>query len=138
MRFAQRRLQLKRFLRLGESFHRPREIVIAIAQTDVGQGIIWLPFDRLPKVMQKADALAGEVGRAVIDLAEAATLIGHEGERFHAVVTDTDQRGARIQLCAPPVVARIKVDGLVPGEGLEVRLDAADPITRTVKFSVLA
>lgn len=93
-------------------------------------------FERLPDVMQKADALGGQISRAVIDLAEAATLIGREGDRFDAVVTDVDQRGARIQLCSPPVVARLKTDGLKAGDELTVRLDSAEPATRSVRFSV--
>ena len=93
-------------------------------------------FGRLPDVMQKADGLAGQIARAVIDLAEAVTLVGREGEKFEAVVTDVDQRGARIQLCSPPVVARIKADGLAPGAELVVRLDGADPTSRSVRFTV--
>jgi exoribonuclease R len=94
-------------------------------------------FERLPDVMQQADARAGQISRAVIDLAEAASLQGREGERFDAIVTDTDQRGARIQLCSPPVVARLKSDGLKAGDELQVRLDSADPETRSVGFSVV-
>ena len=73
----------------------------------------------------------------MIDLAEAGTLVGREGDRFDAVVTDVDQRGARIQLCSPPVVARIKTDGLEAGDELTVRLDGAEPATRSVRFSVV-
>ena len=95
-------------------------------------------FERLPKVMQKADGLSSQISRAVIDLAEAARLQGREGEQFAAVVTDTDQRGARIQLCTEPVVARLAADGLKPGDELQVRLDKADPVGRTLHFSALA
>ena len=94
-------------------------------------------FEKLPDVMQKADQLSGQIARAVIDLAEAAALEGHEGEQFDAVVTDTDDRGARIQLCSPAVVARIKTDGLKPGQELRVKLDSADPVTRSVRFSAI-
>ena len=94
-------------------------------------------FELLPAVMAKADALSGQINRAVIDLAEAVALQGREGERFEAVVTDVDQRGARIQICSPPVVARLKDKELVPGQDLPVRLDSADPATRTVHFSAL-
>ena len=94
-------------------------------------------FDRLPVIMQNADALAGQIARAVIDLAEAASLSAREGERFDAVVTDVDQRGARIQLCSPPVVARIKANGLKAGDELTVQLDSAEPGTRSVLFSVV-
>jgi hypothetical protein len=43
------------------------------------------------------------------------------------VVTDTDERGARIQLCDVAVVARITGVHLEPGESIRVKLDAADP-----------
>lgn len=95
-------------------------------------------FERLPEVMQKADALSGQIAHAVIDLAEAVSLKGREGTQFAAVVTDVDQRGARIQLSSPPVVARIKADGLAPGDALTVKLDGADPDKRIVQFSVVS
>ena len=113
------------------------EAALAVANGKPVPGPVTAAFDRLPDVMQKADGLAGQISRAVIDLAEAAILLGREGELFEAVVTDTDQRGARIQLCSPPVVARIKTDGLVPGADLTVRLDGADTVSRTVRFSVV-
>lgn len=114
------------------------ESALAVANGKPVPGPVQTAFERLPKVMQKADGLAGQISRAVIDLAEAAILLGREGELFDAVVTDTDQRGARIQLCSPPVVARIKIDGLVPGNELTVRLDGADPVNRSVNFSVVS
>jgi exoribonuclease R len=114
------------------------EAALAVANGKPVPEPVTSAFERLPKVMQKADGLAGQIGRAVIDLAEAAILLGHEGEQFEAVVTDTDQRGARIQLCSPPVVARIKTDGLEPGTDLTVRLEGADPVTRTVSFSIVS
>ena len=94
-------------------------------------------FEALPDVMQKADALSGQITHAVIDLAETVTLQGGEGTNFAAVVTDVDERGARIQLSSPAVVARIKANGLKPGGELAVRLDSADPETRSVRFSVI-
>jgi exoribonuclease R len=95
-------------------------------------------FEKLPPVMARADTLGGQIARAVIDLAEAVALEGREGEKFKAVVTDTDQRGARIQICSPPVVARLKSREFVAGQELQVRLDGADPTTRTVNFSVVS
>lgn len=92
-------------------------------------------FGRLGPVMDRAEARSGQVERAVIDLAEAALLAGREGERFEAVVTDLGENGARIQLCCLPVVARAKAHGVKPGDRVTVRLDAADPARRTVRFS---
>ena len=94
-------------------------------------------FERLPDVMQKADALSSQIAHAVIDLAEAVSLKGREGSEFDAIVTDVDQRGARIQLRSPAVVARLKADGLKPGDELKVKLESADPEKRTVQFSVV-
>jgi exoribonuclease R len=93
-------------------------------------------FEKLPDVMQKADALSGQIARAVIDLAEAVTLEDREGQTFAAVVTDIDQRGARIQLGDPPVVARLKADGLKPGDEIMVTLNKSDPADRRVEFSI--
>ena len=64
-------------------------------------------FERLPDVMQRADALASRVDRAALDVAEAVVLAGREGSVFDAVVTDQDDRGARIQIGDPAVVARV-------------------------------
>ena len=91
-------------------------------------------FQRLPEVMARADARDNQVDRAVIDLAEAAILSGHEGESFDAVVTDLGDAGARIQLCDQPVVARVIAHGALPGTSLRVRLLGADPIRREVRF----
>nr|WP_294847381.1 RNB domain-containing ribonuclease [uncultured Sphingomonas sp.] len=94
-----------------------------------------LAFPLLPKVMASADNLGGQIERAVVDLAEAVMLEPDIGKDYEAIVTDTDERGARIQLCAEPVVARIKTNGLVAGDKIEVKLDSADPATRTITFS---
>ena len=48
--------------------------------------------------MAKAEEKAGQIDRATLNLAEAVVLEGREGSQFNAVVTDLDERGARIQL----------------------------------------
>ncbi|WP_294123211.1 RNB domain-containing ribonuclease [Sphingomonas sp.] len=111
------------------------ETALAIANGQPVPEAALAAFEQLPHVMAKADGLAGQINRAVVDLAEAVALEGREGETFNAVVTDTDQRGARIQICSPPVIARLKDKELLPGTDLKVRLDAADPVNRTVQFS---
>lgn len=113
------------------------ETALAVANGQPVPARATTAFEQLPAIMQKADSLTGQVGRAVVDLAEAVALQGHEGDQFEAIVTEIDQRGARIQLCTSPVVARIKTDGLKPGDELTVKLDAVDPATRTIHFSAL-
>jgi exoribonuclease R len=92
-------------------------------------------FDRLPEVMRAADALANRVDRAALDVAEAIVLAGREGEVFDAVVTDEDDRGARVQIADPAVVARVAAHRVDPGDPLRVRLTRADPAARVVEFT---
>ncbi|WP_395623348.1 RNB domain-containing ribonuclease [Sphingomonas daechungensis] len=118
--------------RLADRYVVEAALAVANGQPAADPGV----FERLPDVMQKADALSGQIAHAVIDLAEAVVLTGREGSTFDAVVTDVDERGARIQICSPAIVARIKTDGLKPGDALRVRLDSADAERRTVQFSI--
>ena len=91
-------------------------------------------FDKLPAVMARADNRSAQVTRAVLALAEAVMLEGREGERFRAVVTDVDERGTRIQLSDPAVVARIEDKGAMPGDEITVELEAVDIAQRQVRF----
>ena len=91
-------------------------------------------FPLLPAAMQRGDARAGQIERAVVDLAETALLADRTGELFDAVVTDLGEQGARIQLCDLPVVARTTAREVVPGDRVRVRLDSADPATRRLAF----
>ena len=91
-------------------------------------------FERLPKVMARAESQSGRIERAVVDLAEAVMLRGREGESFAAIVTDVDERGARMQLRDLPIVTRIAARRVAPGDELRVRLVVADPARRSVRF----
>ena len=95
-------------------------------------------FERLPPVMAQAEEKAGQIDRAVLDLAEALVLEGSEGTNFTAVVTDIDERGARIQLTEPAVVTRIKANGALPGDRVEVELTSVDVAHRQFTFKELA
>lgn len=96
-------------------------------------------LDALPSTMGAASQRDRSLERAVIDFVEAMMLRSRVGEAFRAVVTDVDDerdRG-RVQLADPAVVARLPADGLRLGSEVMVRLDAADPATRTVAFSLV-
>ena len=108
---------------------------LAVANGEPVPDAVTEAFARLPEVMARAEALSGRIERAVIDLAEAVMLQGRVGETFDAIVTDLDERGARIQLRDLPVVARIDADGLQPGDVPRVRLARADPATRAIAFA---
>lgn len=91
-------------------------------------------FAGLPEVMDRADATASQIERAVVDLAEAVLLSRQVGRSFEAVVTDFDERGARIQLCDMPVVARVVARSVEPGEEIRVKLTAVDIDRRQIAF----
>lgn len=107
---------------------------LAIANGHPVPDAVTSAFAQLPKVMAHADSLGGQIDRAVIDLAEAVMLKDSIGQIFPAVVTDVDERGARMQLRDLPVVARVDAHGVGPGDILQVRLTAAGPEQRSVSF----
>ena len=114
-----------------------RYVIEATVQIAAGQAVtdeLGAAFQRLPAVMAKGDGKAGQVDRAVLDLAEAAILQGREGSRFEAVVTDVDERGTRIQLSDPAVVSRVDGKGALPGDMIQVELTNVDVAHRQVRF----
>ena len=112
----------------------PNKPALAIANGQAVPETVAQAFLKLPPVMARADALGGQIERAVVDLAEAVMLRGGEGRIFRAMVTDVDDRGARIQLRDKPVVARVDAQAVHPGDALSVRLISADPDRRLIAF----
>ncbi|MDI6098091.1 RNB domain-containing ribonuclease [Actinoplanes sp. NEAU-A12] len=94
---------------------------------------------RLPKAMSSTDRVASAADRGAIDLAEAVLLQGRVGEVFEAAVLDRDEpngkrpAGGTIALDEPAVRAKCLGD-LPLGRRIGVRLTAADPASRTVRF----
>ena len=114
-----------------------RYVIEATVRIASGQAVsdeLNAAFQRLPAVMARAEDKSGQIDRAVLDLAEAVMLEGREGTRFNAVVTDIDERGARIQLCDPAVISRVDGNGLSPGDDIVVELASVDVANRQVKF----
>ena len=112
------------------------EATLAIAGGRPVPETISAAFETLPKVMAKAEALGGQIDRAVIDLAEAVMLSRDVGQSFDAIVTDVDDRGARIQMCDAPVVTRVAATGVAPGDAVRVTLTGVDVDKRSVTFTV--
>jgi exoribonuclease R len=111
------------------------EAALAVANGRPVADHVEAAFAALPETMARAEQRANSVDRAVIDLAEAVVLAGREGEVFDAVVVDEDQRGAVVQLVEPAVLARVAAKRVDPGDDVRVKLDQADPATRTIAFS---
>ena len=91
-------------------------------------------FERLPAAMAAGEQRANRADRAALDLAEAVVLDGCEGQLFDAVVTDEDDRGVRIQIADPAIVARVEAQHVDPGDHVRVRLVGAEPEQRAVRF----
>ena len=111
---------------------------LAVANDQAVPDVVSAAFPDLPDVMRRADAMGNQIDRAVLDLVEAVVLLGREGTTYEAVVTDVDDRGARIQLSHEAVVARVNTDGLRPGEFVRVKLLEASPAQRLVRFERVA
>lgn len=95
-------------------------------------------FAELPAAMQRGSSIANRVDRAAIDLAEAILLQGRVGDVFDAVVTDEDDRGARLQISDPAVVSRVVARRVDPGDDLKVKLIAVDVDERRIDFERVA
>jgi exoribonuclease R len=118
--------------RLGDRY--VVEAAVAVSSGREVPAFVAEAFERLPQVMRDAESRANRIDRDVVDLVEAVVLHGRDGEMFDAVVTDVDDRGARIQLRDPAVVARVGAHRVVPGDDLRVRLVSADPASRRLEF----
>ncbi|HEY7626319.1 MAG TPA: RNB domain-containing ribonuclease [Ilumatobacteraceae bacterium] len=122
--------------RLGD-----RYVVMAALAVANGQPVadeVQAAFPKLSPVMERADHTASQIERAVIELAEAVLLSGQVQRTFPAVVTDVDERGARIQLCDLPVVSRIDAHGVAPGDDVRVRIENVDIGRRTATLKRVA
>jgi exoribonuclease R len=119
-----RRLADRYVVRAALEIANGRPVPVAVSQA----------FERLPATMARADALAGRIGRAAIDLAEASLLAGKEGTVYSAIVTEVDDRWAKIQLRDLPVIGRVAAGGVAPGDPVDVRLASIDTRRRTIAF----
>jgi exoribonuclease R len=89
----------------------------------------------LAAVMAESGHRAHALERGCVDLVETVLMAPHIGETFEAGVVETGKHGGTVQLRTPPVRARCTGDDLPLGERIAVRLDQADPATRTLVFA---
>lgn len=95
---------------------------------------------KLPPVMDEAEKKAGRMERRVVDIAEAWTLRGREGETFPAVVLSLRDDWADVQMGEHPVRASLRVDGGTrpePGAGVRVRLGEVDVETGKIRLDLV-
>jgi len=112
------------------------EVCLAVSSGTELPGDVRDTLGLLPKIMSSSDSLAGKVGRACIDLAEAVVLSSRVGETFDATVLKdaTERRDAEIFIPSETVIAQCTG---TPAEGqrVTVRLVLADPASRRVQFA---
>jgi len=111
------------------------ELCVAVCEGTEAPDWVRAGLSNLPTVMEVSDHRAHALERACIDLVEAVLLAPHVGETFEAAVVERNHHGGTVQLRNPPVRAKCDGDRLPLGEPLVVRLEKADPATRTLLFA---
>lgn len=105
-------------------------------------------LDALPATMAAGSQRANAYEKASVDLIEAVLLAPRIGEVLDAVVVESSpsreegrqgQARATVLTSEPAIRSRIEgpLDALVLGTRVRVRVEAADPQTRSVQLSVL-
>lgn len=110
------------------------EICLAVCAGTPVPDWVRVALPALPDEMAAADRRAHQIDRAIVDLTEAVVLAPRVGEMFSAVVVESGPKGGAVQLTDPAVRARCEGADLPLGEQIQVRLEQADPTTRTVTF----
>lgn len=114
------------------------EVVLALVEGREVPGWAADGLDVLPELMAGAGRREGAYDRAAVDLVEALVLRDAVGHRFPAVAVDVDDDRAQVQLRDPAVVARARHrGGCAPGDEVEVRVLAADPVARRLDLEVV-
>ena len=114
------------------------ECALAVANGREVPEAVQAALPRLPDTMAAASSQSSKVDRAVVDLAEAVLLQGHEGHTFRAVVVEDEGDVSRIQLVDIAVVAKLRAANLRPGDECRVKLVRTDPARREVEFTRVA
>jgi exoribonuclease R len=114
------------------------EVCLALAAGGEPAPELRAALPELPGLMAASDRRTRDVERAAVDAAEAWLLRGREGQTFSAVVVDAEDGRGTVVLDDLAVRGRCTGEGLAPGTRVRVRLEGADPVTRTVRFEVAA
>lgn len=94
-------------------------------------------LDELPSLMGRAKSKESALERSMVDFAEAMVLAPHLNDVFKAFVVDVDERKERatLQVREPAVVVHMEPEGFELAEEVDLRLEAVDPVARTVVFN---
>ena len=116
------------------------EVCVALcAGTEVPDWVLGAMKD-LPDTMRDSARRAHQYENAIVDLCEAELLADRVGESFAGVVVEVDEKDDRrgdVTVQDPAIEAPVEgAEPLSLGEDVTVTLTAADPATRTVRFSL--
>lgn len=97
----------------------------------------------LPDLLAASGHRAHAFDRAVVDGTESWLLQRRVGKPFEGIIVDVEPRRhdkpgtarGTVMVDDPAVTARVDGEGLPLGERTSVRLETADPATRTVRFA---
>jgi exoribonuclease R len=92
----------------------------------------------LPALMAASDRRTREVERAVVDATEAWLLQDRVGQTFSAVVVDAEDGRGTVVLDEHAIRGRCQGEGLRPGTRVGVRLEEADVVARSIRFTLAA
>lgn len=116
------------------------EICVAICADQPVPGWVLARFADLPDTMRESGRLANRYENGILNLVEAEMLRERVGERFTAVITETQDRDAtqgELTVADPALEARVSSTQPLPvGEEVQVTLVEADPAKRSIHFEL--
>ena len=133
------------------------DLLVALSSEHAPGEELLAPLSELPKVMADSDSLSHRLESQILDYVEAQLLHGREGELFPATVIALRTDGVVVQIADPPIRTLVSTSAFAPGqpgvlleEGtvlsigevqillgqeLILKLEVADPVSRTLSFS---
>jgi exoribonuclease R len=112
------------------------EVCLALAAGAQPAPELRAALPELPALMSASDRRTREVEKAVVDATEAWLLQGQVGTTFSAVVVDAEDGRGTVVLDDHAIRGRCTGEGLRPGTRVRVRLEEADVVARTVRFTL--
>jgi len=114
------------------------EVCLALAAGAEPAPELRAALPELPPLMAASDRRTREVERAVVDATEAWLLQSRVGQTFSAVVVDAEDGRGTVVLDEHAIRGRCQGEGLRPGTRVRVRLEEADVVARSIRFTLAA
>ncbi|HEX8803880.1 MAG TPA: RNB domain-containing ribonuclease, partial [Acidimicrobiales bacterium] len=119
--------------RLGDRY--ATEVCLALESGDAPPAWVTGALPDLPEALRRAGGRESGASRAAVDLVEALVLRPLVGGTLAVTVVATDDDGSTVVCRDPAIQARVAGHRLPLGEAVTVRVEAADPATRTITLT---